>query len=319
MFFNKNINITIKNLNKIININKLKNLNKINNKYYKIINIYNKILNIYNDINLLKNIFINYNSNLEINLYKKKIFKLIYKLIILIFKKKYKYNAIIKINQKNGGKDSYDWINILKNMYIKWAIINNFKYKIINNINKKSNIIEIKKKYSFGYLYGENGIHKLIRKSPFNNKNKIHTSLASIYIYPKKNIKTNYINNNELIINTFRSSGAGGQNINKVETGIRIKHIPTNISVEYTKNRSQFINKKYAIKLLNKKLYNFYLNKNKIYNNNNNNYIRNYIFNPYKLIKDFNTGYKTNNINNIINGNINILLYKNIKNLLYNI
>ncbi|WGH28213.1 MAG: PCRF domain-containing protein [Candidatus Shikimatogenerans bostrichidophilus] len=258
---------------------------------------------------LYKKKYINY----EINVYKDKIKKLIFNLNKLIFNKKYYYSTIIKITSILGGNDSYNWVKILENMYIKWAIINNYSYKILNKYNKKlkkSSLIKIKNKFTYGYLLGENGIHKLIRLSPFNKKKKRQTSLAYVEIYPFKKKKKIIINYKDLIIYTFRSSGSGGQNVNKVETGVRIKHIPTNISVECTKNRSQLLNKNYAIKNLKKKLLILNLKKNK----KKNIFIRNYVMHPYKLIKDFKTGYKTNKFEEIINGNINDIIFKYIKN-----
>ncbi|WGH27182.1 MAG: PCRF domain-containing protein [Candidatus Shikimatogenerans bostrichidophilus] len=326
MFIKKNINITIKNIKNLININKIidynnnikKKIKIINNnkkkifykkkinKYNKIIFIYKKILLIYNDIKLLY--FFYKKNNYEINIYINKIKKLIYKLNKYIFKKKYNYNAIIKIYSKLGGKDSNNWVKILENMYIMWANNNNYSYTIINkNFNNKKTLIKIKGKYIFGYLYGENGIHKLIRISPFNKKKKRQTSLAYVSVYPLKIKKKIEINYKDLIFNTFRSSGSGGQNVNKVETGIRVKHIPTNIVVEYTKTRSQLQNKNNAIKILKYKLFKKIIKKKKIKKKN---YIRNYIMNPYKLIKDLKTGYKTNNFNKIINGNLNEIIYK---------
>ncbi|WOX79176.1 PCRF domain-containing protein [Candidatus Shikimatogenerans bostrichidophilus] len=317
MFINDDINITINNIKNIINIEKLRKLNK----HKKIIKIYNIIMSINKDIKLLYNLFENNNIKYEINIYKKKIYKLIEKLKEIIFPKKYKFNALIKIKTGIGGKDSYNWVEILERMYIMWAKKNNLSYVIINSIkdnNKKSSLIEIKNKYAYGYLHGENGIHKLIRKSPFNKLNKRQTSYAYVYILPlikkKNNIKINY---KDLIINTFRSSGAGGQNVNKVETGVRIKHIPSNITVECTKTRYQIINKKYAIKLLKYKLFNKLIDKE---NKKEEilSHTRNYIMHPYKLIKDLKTGYKTKNIDKIINGNINEIIYNYINNYIIN-
>ncbi|WGH26687.1 MAG: PCRF domain-containing protein [Candidatus Shikimatogenerans bostrichidophilus] len=309
MIINKNINITIKNINSIININKLIDNKK---KYKKIIKIYFLIKKIYNDIKLLNNLFkkkYDSNYNYEINLYINKINFLIKKFKKIIFKKKKKLNVIIQIKSGIGGKDSNDWVKILIRMYIKWTKKNNFNYKIIDK-----NTLKVKGKYIYGYLLYENGIHKLIRKSPFNIKKKRQTSLAYVYIYPlNKDNKKIEINNNDLIFNYFRSSGSGGQNINKVETGVRIKHKPTNIIVKCTKTRSQFINKKYAIKKLKLQLQLLILKKNEYKKNINLNYIRNYIMHPYKLIKDLKTGYKTKNINKIINGNINKIIFYNIK------
>ncbi|WOX79296.1 PCRF domain-containing protein [Candidatus Shikimatogenerans bostrichidophilus] len=322
MFINdeRDIKITINNIKNIINIEKLKLLKL--NKHKKIIKIYNSIMSINKNINLLNKLYENDHIKEEINIYKKKIYKLIEKFKKIIFTKKYKLNALIKINTGIGGKDCYNWVETLERMYIMWAKKNNFNYVIINSVkenNKKSSLIEIKNKYAYGYLQGEKGIHKLIRKSPFNKLNKRQTSYAYVNILPlikkNNNIKIYY---NDLIINTFRSSGAGGQNVNKVETGVRIKHIPSNITVECTKTRSQIINKKYAIKKLKYKLFKKLIDK-KNKKEENLSHTRNYIMHPYKLIKDLKTGYKTKNIEKIINGNINEIIYNYINNYILNL
>ncbi|WGH25798.1 MAG: PCRF domain-containing protein [Candidatus Shikimatogenerans bostrichidophilus] len=347
------INLIIKNIKNIINIKKLKkkikiidkkiinyiNFKKNNNKkfiilkkkkskYKKIIKIYFNINLIYKDIKLLYSFFIkeNINTKNEIIVYLKKIKNLKKKLNKLIFKKEDILNAIIQINSGAGGKDSCNWVEILERMYKMWAEKKKFTYNIINyvlseKIGKKYTIFEIHGKYAFGYLKGENGIHKLIRVSPYSKKYKRHTSFASVYVYPliKDDTKI-YIKKKDIIFKTFRSRGAGGQNVNKVETGVRIIHIPTNLSVECTKTRSQKINKEYAIKILKSKLFSIKIEdeKNKKFSKKKKkiewgNHTRNYIMHPYKLIKDLKTGYKTKKVDYIINGNIDDIIQKYIK------
>ncbi|MDH3004698.1 MAG: PCRF domain-containing protein, partial [Candidatus Shikimatogenerans sp. JK-2022] len=317
----KKIKIIIKNLKKLINIKKIKNkykkikktiikynnnikkiiiLNKKKNKYKKLIIIYKNIFKNYNDIKLLYNYLFKENTNTnikdEINIYYNNIKNLFNSIYLTILPKNYKLNSIVQINSGCGGKDSQNWVKILSKMYILWAKKKKFKYNIINNIklneiNNLQNItLEIYGKYSYGFLINENGIHKLIRISPYNKKR--HTSYASVNVIPininNKNNNNIYINSKDIILNTFKSSGSGGQNVNKVETGVRIIHKPTNLYIKSTNTRSQLQNKKYAFKKLKSKLLNIQ-NKEKEKKKKINiiwgNIIRIYILHPYKLIK----------------------------------
>ncbi|WGH24694.1 MAG: PCRF domain-containing protein [Candidatus Shikimatogenerans bostrichidophilus] len=313
------------------NINKIKKYDKNNfNKYItvkqkinylnKIINIYNKILLNYKDVKLLKILSLKENiSIIDNDLYKYyiNIKKLIDELKYIIFNNEHDINsAIIQITSGAGGNDSSNWVKIISKMYELWSIKNNYKVSIINctyiNSNCIKNIVlEIQGKYAYGLLKFENGIHKLIRI--YNNKR--HTSFASVNVFPLiKNDKSIYINEKDIKYQTFRSSGSGGQNVDKVESGVRLIHKPTNISIVCTKTRSQNINKLYALKLLKSKLKLIKktktTKKNKIewgYHN------RNYIMHPYKMIKDLNTGYKTSNLDYILNGNIDDIINEYIK------
>ncbi|WGH25060.1 MAG: PCRF domain-containing protein [Candidatus Shikimatogenerans bostrichidophilus] len=349
----KNIIINIK---KIIDINKIKktkyindvlikkilthnllkkhikiyiNLNKKRSKFNNIITLYKKIIFYYKDIKLLYS-FSNENENFinkEILIYFNKIKNKIKKIKKIIFNKTDSLNALLQINSGAGGYDSSNWVKIIYNMYKNWAIKNNFKLNIINQIilNKnciKNILIEIIGKYSYGYLKNEDGIHKLIRISPFNKKR--HTSFASVSVIPLiKKIDKTIINKKDIKFQTFRSSGAGGQNVNKIESGVRLIHKPSNIYIVCTKTRSQRLNKEYAIKILQSKLELY--NKNKINRVNKikdkiewGNHTRTYIMHPYKLIKDLKTGYKSKDLDKILNGNIDGIINEYIKLLIFN-
>ena len=232
-------------------------------------------------------------------------------------------NCFLEIHAGAGGTESQDWAQMLLRMYFKWGTLKNFKINYIqenfgDEAGIKSCTIKIDGDYSYGWLKFESGIHRLVRISPFDANKRRHTSFASVWVYPEVDDKIKIeINDTDLRIDTYRSSGAGGQHVNKTDSAVRITHVPTNIVVQCQNGRSQHKNKATAMSMLRSRLFEYESRKKEEKKKSSDNMkkqigwgnqIRSYVLHPYQMVKDLRTSLEKNDADNVLNGDISNFL-----------
>jgi len=310
------------------NVEKASNINKEYIKYKKIVDKYINLEDSLNTLDVLKEELTETEYNLEYN-------KIAEEISILendthLSGEYDNLNCYLEIHPGAGGTESCDWASMLLRMYERFCEKNNYKFEMIyetpgDEAGIKSALMIIKGENAFGYLKKESGVHRLVRISPFDSNKRRHTSFASVTITPEFNNTIEIeINEKDLKIDVYHSSGAGGQSVNTSNSAVRITHLPTKIVVTCQNERSQLKNKETAIKILKNKLYELQLeeeqNKKNEFNTNNKNIefgnqIRSYVLEPYKLVKDARSGYENNDPDKILDGEILEMLNFNLKNI----